>query len=244
MNLKNISGIITEIGGVNSHMAIIARTNEIPAIVGIKHIFENIKESDYIALNGKTGEIFLNPKQEKIEELTKNQESLKQEKLELEKYKNEILQLLYRDERVADVVIDDEFNVDMVFYTDYCPFYYDDEKNIIYNQIMDSPTYQGIELAEFVGYMGKRVIEDSYISTRNLINNYVQTKSLKDTDKEILANFLKKSIIETGFSEKYIDNINVFVTYKNFQELEKGLMEIVKQKDNEALKKFEEEEFE
>jgi len=148
--------------------------------------------------------------------------------IKLEKYKNEILQLLYRDERVADVVIDDEFNVDMVFYTDYCPFYYDDEKNIIYNQIMDSPTYQGIELAEFVGYMGKRVIEDSYISTRNLINNYVQTKSLKDT----------------GFSEKYIDNINVFVTYKNFQELEKGLMEIVKQKDNEALKKFEEEEFE
>lgn len=88
MNLKNISGIITEIGGVNSHMAIIARTNEIPAIVGIKHIFENIKENDYIALNGATGEIFLNPTQEKIEELTKNQENLNKEKHELEKYKN------------------------------------------------------------------------------------------------------------------------------------------------------------
>lgn len=89
MNLKNISGIITEIGGVNSHMAIIARTNEIPAVVGIKHIFENIKENDYIALNGTTGEIFLNPVQEKIEELIKNQEGLKREKLELEKYKDE-----------------------------------------------------------------------------------------------------------------------------------------------------------
>lgn len=89
MNLKNISGIITEIGGVNSHMAIIARTNEIPAIVGIKNIFENIKENDFIALNGATGEIFLNPTQEKIEELTKNQENIKQEKQELEKYKNE-----------------------------------------------------------------------------------------------------------------------------------------------------------
>ncbi len=88
MNLKKISGIITEIGGVNSHMAIIARTNEIPAIVGIKHIFENIKENDYIALNGTTGEIFLNPTQEKIKELTKNQENIKQEKQELEKYKN------------------------------------------------------------------------------------------------------------------------------------------------------------
>lgn len=89
INLKNISGIITEIGGVNSHMAIIARTNEIPAIVGIKHIFENIKENDYIALNGTTGEIFLNPTQDKIKELIKNQENLKQEKQELEKYKNE-----------------------------------------------------------------------------------------------------------------------------------------------------------
>lgn len=88
MNLKNISGIITEIGGVNSHMAIIARTNEIPAIVGIRHIFEKIKENDFIALNGATGEIFLNPTQEKIEELTKNQENIKQEKQELEKYKN------------------------------------------------------------------------------------------------------------------------------------------------------------
>lgn len=88
MNLKNISGIITEIGGVNSHMAIIARTNEIPAIVGIRHVFENIKENDFIALNGATGEIFLNPTQKKIEELTKNQENIKQEKQELEKYKN------------------------------------------------------------------------------------------------------------------------------------------------------------
>ncbi len=89
MNLKNISGIITEIGGVNSHMAIIARTNEIPAVVGIKHIFENIKENDFIALNGATGEIFLNPTQEKIDKLTKNQENLNKEKHKLEKYKNE-----------------------------------------------------------------------------------------------------------------------------------------------------------
>ena len=51
LNLKNVAGIITEIGGVNSHMAIMARTHEIPAIVGIKHIFENIKENDFIALN-------------------------------------------------------------------------------------------------------------------------------------------------------------------------------------------------
>ena len=43
--------------------------------------------------------------------------------IKLEKYKNQILQLLYRDERVADVLIDDEFNVDMVFYNKFLKSY-------------------------------------------------------------------------------------------------------------------------
>ena len=89
LNLKNVAGIITEIGGVNSHMAIMARTHEIPAIVGIKHIFENIKENDYIALNGTTGEIYLNPTETEKEELKQRKERQKQEKKELEKYKNQ-----------------------------------------------------------------------------------------------------------------------------------------------------------
>lgn len=89
LNLKNVSGIITEIGGVNSHMAIMARTHEIPAIVGIKHIFENIKENDYIALNGTTGEIYLNPTETEKKELKQRKEKQKQEKQELEKYKNQ-----------------------------------------------------------------------------------------------------------------------------------------------------------
>ncbi len=89
LNLKNVAGIITEIGGVNSHMAIMARTHEIPAIVGIKHIFENIKENDYIALNGTTGEIYLNPTETEKEELKQRKEIQKQEKQELEKYKKQ-----------------------------------------------------------------------------------------------------------------------------------------------------------
>ena len=89
LNLKNVTGIITEIGGVNSHMAIMARTHEIPAIVGIKHIFENIKENDYIALNGTTGEIYLNPTETEKEELKQRKERQKQEKQELEKYKKQ-----------------------------------------------------------------------------------------------------------------------------------------------------------
>lgn len=90
LNLNNIAGIITEVGGVNSHMAIMARTHEIPAIVGVKQITKQIKDNDLIAINGGTGEIFINPSKEewtKFEELIKNS---KREKEKLETYKKEI----------------------------------------------------------------------------------------------------------------------------------------------------------
>lgn len=165
--------------------------------------------------------------------------------IKLQKYKNEILQLLYRDERVADVIIDDELNVDMVFYTDFCPFYYDDEESIEYNDITDSPTYQGIMLVEFIDYMQKRIFEESYISTRNLINDFTEGKQGDSETKSKLSNFLKKSIIQTGFVDKYIENINVYVTYKNYKELEESLLKKVKQLDKEIEKSMtEDEEFE
>lgn len=160
--------------------------------------------------------------------------------IKLEKYKNEILQLLYRDERIADVVVDDELNIDIVFYTDYCPFYYKDEENMTYNSITDSPSYQGIMLESFIDYMQKRINEESILSTRILINDFVQEKQMNNRNKKILNNFLKKSIIQTGFVDKHIDNISVYITNKNYKELEEGLSNIVKQKDKEAKKLFKE----
>ena len=90
LDLKNITGIVTEIGGINSHMSIMARTHEIPAIVGVKQIMQQIKENDFIAINGTTGEIFINPSREECIKLEKIKESLKQEKEQLENYKNQL----------------------------------------------------------------------------------------------------------------------------------------------------------
>lgn len=88
LDLKNVEGIVTEVGGVNSHTAIMARTNRIPAVVGIKDITNLVKENDIIAINGKTGEVFLNPEEEKRKELIEVREKLILENQELEKYKN------------------------------------------------------------------------------------------------------------------------------------------------------------
>lgn len=165
--------------------------------------------------------------------------------IKLENYKEEILQLLLKDERVSDVEIDENLNVDIVFYSDYCPFYYENRINIKYDEILDNPTYQGVTLVNFVNYVKDNIEKNAYTNIRNLINNFTQTMQIKDNNKEVVSNFLKKSIIQTGFVEKYLDHINVYVTKENYKELEKGLSAIVKIKDKEAKRNFmETEEFE
>ena len=87
LDFKNVSGIISEIGGTNSHTSIMARTHAIPAITRVEDATKIFRNGDKIAINGSTGEIYLNPTQEETEQLQKLQKQLKEEKVELEKYK-------------------------------------------------------------------------------------------------------------------------------------------------------------
>lgn len=89
LDFKNISGIITEIGGENSHTSIMARTHAIPAITGIENAISIFKNDDNVAIDGTLGEIYVNPTEEEKQKLLNLQKQLEEEKLELEKYKNE-----------------------------------------------------------------------------------------------------------------------------------------------------------
>lgn len=88
LKLNFISGIIIENGSENSHVSIMARTHEIPAIVGVKNILKEVKDNMYVGLNGETGEIYINPSNEQIKSLTNIKKELEIEKEELEQYKN------------------------------------------------------------------------------------------------------------------------------------------------------------
>ena len=90
INLKNISGIISQIGGPNSHVSIIARNKQIPMIIRVSEGLNTIKNGDTIILNGETGEIIINPSTEELEKYQNMQNSAQEEKRELEQYKNVI----------------------------------------------------------------------------------------------------------------------------------------------------------
>ena len=66
MNKSMVLGFLTNIGGRTSHTAIMARTLEIAAVVGLNDITKKVKDGDYIVFNGDTGEVIVNPDEEII----------------------------------------------------------------------------------------------------------------------------------------------------------------------------------
>ncbi|WP_343128651.1 phosphoenolpyruvate-protein phosphotransferase PtsI [Buchnera aphidicola (Kurisakia onigurumii)] len=88
MNLKKILGFITEQGGKTSHTSIIARSLELPAIVGVSKITKNIKNNDFIILDSINNEIFINPSINIIKEKKIIKKNFLKNKHKLKKIKN------------------------------------------------------------------------------------------------------------------------------------------------------------
>lgn len=64
MNLDYVDGFITEEGGVTSHVAIMAKSMGIPALVGVSGILEAAKDGLTVAMNAASGEILISPDDE------------------------------------------------------------------------------------------------------------------------------------------------------------------------------------
>lgn len=74
LNKEFAKGFATEIGGRTSHSAIMARSLEIPAIVGVNEILNTLKSGDLVILDAINGEVITEPTDEQIAEYTKRAE--------------------------------------------------------------------------------------------------------------------------------------------------------------------------
>lgn len=80
LDKKFTKGFATAIGGRTSHSAIMARSLEIPAVVGCKGILEEAKDGDVMILDAVEGEIILNPTADVIAVYEKKAEAVLAEK--------------------------------------------------------------------------------------------------------------------------------------------------------------------
>ncbi len=86
INPENVVGIVTELGGKTSHTAILARALEIPAVVAVTGLLEEVKDKDNLIVDGSEGIVYINPEEKCLEQYQEKREVFLKEKKELEKF--------------------------------------------------------------------------------------------------------------------------------------------------------------
>lgn len=89
LNRTFVKGFTTDIGGRTSHSAIMARSMEIPAVVGTKTATKDIQNGDLVIVDGLNGQVHINPTPEVIEKYKSEHEAFESQKAEWAKLVNE-----------------------------------------------------------------------------------------------------------------------------------------------------------
>ena len=85
LDRSKVCGFLTNIGGRTSHSAIMARTLEIPAVVGLGDITTSVKNGDLVIVDGIEGVAIINPSEEVVAEYKAKKEAFAAEQEELKK---------------------------------------------------------------------------------------------------------------------------------------------------------------
>ena len=88
INLENVLAFVTEIGGKTAHSSIMARSLELPAVVGVGAILEKLEDNQIIIVDAVKGEVLVDPNEETIKEYQAKRENFLKEKEELKKLKD------------------------------------------------------------------------------------------------------------------------------------------------------------
>ncbi|WP_082233428.1 phosphoenolpyruvate--protein phosphotransferase [Halobacillus massiliensis] len=89
LNKQFVKGFTTDIGGRTSHSAIMARSLEIPAVVGTKDITKKADKDVLIIVDGIDGDVIIDPSSEEIQRYEKKQADFEEKKQEWAKLKDE-----------------------------------------------------------------------------------------------------------------------------------------------------------
>jgi phosphotransferase system enzyme I (PtsI) len=86
MDKEKVKAFATDMGGRTSHTAIMARSLEIPAVVGLGSISNEVSEGDTVIVDGNKGIVLVNPSEDTLRQYNEL-------KLEYQRYKEELKKL-------------------------------------------------------------------------------------------------------------------------------------------------------
>ncbi len=88
INLENVLAFITEIGGKTAHSSIMARSLELPAVVGVGAVLENLEDNQILIVDALKGEVIVDPDEETLKIYREKREDFLKEKEELKALKD------------------------------------------------------------------------------------------------------------------------------------------------------------
>jgi phosphotransferase system enzyme I (PtsI) len=87
MKKESILGFATDVGGVTSHVALLAKSMEIPAVLGLKNLFDQIQNDQNVILDGTKGEVVICPDEKTLKEFEKRRKYILKKTQELSELK-------------------------------------------------------------------------------------------------------------------------------------------------------------
>jgi phosphotransferase system enzyme I (PtsI) len=88
MRKESILGFATDMGGRTSHVAILAKSMEIPAVVGLRNFFDQVQDKQSIILDGSKGEMVVCPNEGTLREYEKRRKYILKKTAELAELKS------------------------------------------------------------------------------------------------------------------------------------------------------------
>jgi len=88
MKKESILGFATDMGGGTSHVALLAKSMGIPAVVGLKSFFDQIQDKQSVILDGIKGEVLICPDEQTLKEYKKRRRYILKKTAELSELKS------------------------------------------------------------------------------------------------------------------------------------------------------------
>ena len=112
IDTNKVLAFVTAKGGMNSHSAIMARSFEIPAVLGVEDIVETIGANSRLIVDGQEGKVIINPSEAELEKYQKKKQEFEARKEKLAKINNLAAETKdgHRVELAANIAAPDDIN--------------------------------------------------------------------------------------------------------------------------------------
>lgn len=88
LDREHVSAIVTETGGMTSHTAIIAKSNGIPAVLGVEDLLKHVEDGVQLIVDARSGDVIIDPDEETLTMYSERQKQWLDRGARAEKYRN------------------------------------------------------------------------------------------------------------------------------------------------------------